>query len=222
MRSGPLLAIDAATYRGTAAIVDGDRVLAETETQMRGVHEERLMPAVAAVLRDAGVDCADLGGVVCGSGPGSFTSLRIAASIAKGIVTAVEVPLYAVSSLLLTVAGARPALGEGDYLALLDAMRGDWFVARISVDAAGTISLVERLELLDAPTAERMARAEKRAKVGPGQGIDASPHARGLARLSEHSDAVEHVDPSTWEPSYGRLAEAQVRWEQSHGRALGT
>ena len=48
------LALDAATYVGTVAIVDDDRVLAERETAMRGRDVERLMPAVAEALHDAG------------------------------------------------------------------------------------------------------------------------------------------------------------------------
>ena len=219
--TGPLLVIDAATYRGTVAIVDGGRTLAETETPMRGEHQERLMPAVSAVMLDARVDSERLGGVVCGSGPGSFTSLRIAASIAKGIVTATDIPLYAVSSLLLIVAGTRPLVGAGNYLALIDAMRGDWFAARISVDMDGRLSIAGAPELLDGASAQGIARSENRITVGPGQKIDASPHARGVARLDGRADVVVRVDPSGWEPSYGRLAEAQVRWEQSHGRALG-
>lgn len=218
---GPLLVLDASTYRGTVAVVSGDRVLAETETPMRGEHQERLMPAVDEALREAGLDSAELGGVACGAGPGSFTSLRIAASIAKGIVTANDQPLFAVSSLLLIVAGARPVIAEGSYLAMLDAMRGDWFAARIAVDAGGTPRLEGAPELVNGAAAERIARAESRITVGPGQSIDASPHARGLARLTGRTDAVDRVDRSAWEPLYGRLAEAQVRWEQTHGRALG-
>ena len=42
------------------------------------------MPAVAAVLDEAGIACRGLARVVCGAGPGSFTSLRIAAAIAEG------------------------------------------------------------------------------------------------------------------------------------------
>jgi tRNA threonylcarbamoyladenosine biosynthesis protein TsaB len=32
--------------------------------------------------------------------------------------------------------------------------------------------------------------------------------------------AAGPVDLATWEPAYGRLAEAQVKWEREHGRAL--
>ena len=217
--NGPLLVIDAATYRGTVALVDGERVLAEADTQMRGVTEERLMPAVAALLRGAGAPVQELGGVVCGDGPGSFTSLRIAASIAKGIVTAGAQPLMAVSSLLLIVAGGD-AMRPGRYLALLDAMRGEWFAARVSVADGGVPSLEGDVAIVDASTAQRIARDEARLAIGPGQPIDVAPHARGVARLVGSAGALRQVDPSTWEPSYGRLAEAQARWEKSHGRPL--
>jgi tRNA threonylcarbamoyladenosine biosynthesis protein TsaB len=218
--TGPLLVIDAATYRGTAALVDGTHVIAETDAQMRGVTEERLMPAVAALLQGARVPVTQLAGVVCGDGPGSFTSLRIAASIAKGIVTAGGQPLMAVSSLLLVVAGDTAAARPGRYLAMLDAMRGEWFAARTSVSDRGVPALDGDVEIVDATTVARILRDEGRVSIGPGQRIDVAPHARGVAQLVASNGALRPVDPATWEPSYGRLAEAQARWEKSHGRPL--
>lgn len=217
----PFLVLDAATYRGTAAVVVGDRVLAEGETAMRGEHEERLMPAVAAVLREACVEPAALAGIVCGAGPGSFTSLRIAASLAKGLSTATARPLLAVSSLLLIVAGMDQPPTAGRYLALLDAMRGDRFAARIAMAAGGVPVMESDVGLVDGETALRIARAEDRTMIGPGQEVDALPRARGVARLWHSLGAVREVDPLSWEPSYGRLAEAQVQWERDHGRRLG-
>ena len=123
-----LLALDASPYTGTVAVVRNGVVVASAETAMRGEREERLMPAVAATMAAAEVTPSELGLVVCGAGPGSFTSLRIAASIAKGIAFAQEVPLHAASSLALMVAGAEPALAEGRYLAVLDALRGEAYV----------------------------------------------------------------------------------------------
>jgi tRNA threonylcarbamoyladenosine biosynthesis protein TsaB len=218
--TAPLLVIDASTYRGTAAIVAGDRVLAETETQMRGADQERLMPAVARLLSDIAISPRALGGIVCGEGPGSFTSLRIAASIAKGLLTATGQPLFAVSSLLLVVAGAAPALGAGRYLVLLDAMRGEWFAARVTVGGDGVPALEDDFGVLDADGIHKVMTRERRVTVGPGQTIDAAPHARGVAGLGGQLSALRPVALSTWEPSYGRLAEAQARWERSHGRPL--
>src|SRR5665213_2958158 len=80
------LVIDASTYVGTVAVLRDRTVVAEGEALMRGEAEERLMPAVAAVLGEAGSSVRDVNRVICGAGPGSFTSLRIAGAIAKGIV----------------------------------------------------------------------------------------------------------------------------------------
>src|SRR5918912_3862706 len=103
------LALDASTYVGSVAVLRGAELLAEREAAMRGEHEERLLPAVDGALRAAGVVPTSLHRVVCGAGPGSFTSLRIAASIAKGIAVGCGLPLLAVSSLMLAAASiARP------------------------------------------------------------------------------------------------------------------
>jgi len=216
----PLLVIDASTYRGTVAVVEGIRVLAEREVQMRGEREERLMPAVAEALVAAGVRSSDLGGVVCGAGPGSFTSLRIAGSIGKGIAVAAQCPLYAVSSILLLVAGSAPAAQPGRYLGVLDAMRGGVFAGRVLVGETGGVEQEGEVDLLDSAAASRRAADEGRELVGPAVGPGWSPHARGFARLSHVAGALRAVDLAQWEPSYGRLAEAQVQWEQKHGRSL--
>ena len=41
-----------------------------------------------------------------------------------------------------------------------------------------------------------------------------------VARLEQLLVARGPVDLASWEPAYGRLAEAQVRWESTHGRPL--
>ena len=99
---------------------------------MRGELEERLMPAVVATLGEAGCSVRDVTRVICGAGPGSFTSLRIAGAIAKGIVMGngerVD-GLFAVSSLALIVAARSDHLEPGRWLALLDAMRRERYAA---------------------------------------------------------------------------------------------
>lgn len=57
--------------------------------------------------------------------------------------------------------------------------------------------------------------------VGPGQPErSVEPHARAAARLTKLIDATTPADLAGWEPAYGRLAEAQVKWEAAHGRPL--
>jgi tRNA threonylcarbamoyladenosine biosynthesis protein TsaB len=213
------LVIEASTYSGSVAVIRDGAVMAERETAMRGADEERLMPAAADVLRAAAVTPNAIARIVCGAGPGSFTSLRIAGAIAKGLALSASAPLYPISSLTMIVAGARPALTPGRYAAILDAMRGDVFAAVYAVTgemitAESTTSIVPRAAL-DAYAAAHAARL-----VGPNEAHAVTPHARGGAALGTLMPWPDAADLATWEPNYGRLAEAQVRWEAAHGRSL--
>jgi tRNA threonylcarbamoyladenosine biosynthesis protein TsaB len=215
------LAIEASTYAGSVAVIRDGVVVAEGTTAMRGEREERLMPAVADALMTAGVAPNALDRVVCGAGPGSFTSLRIAGAIAKGLALVAAVPLYPVSSLLLLVAGARPALAPGRYVAATDAMRGDVFAAAFTVTDA-SIAVESPTTIVAKAALEAFAREQSARLVGPDQPMAIAPHARGAAALGSRIEWPPPADLASWEPTYGRLAEAQVRWEAAHGRALTT
>ncbi|GAC1489866.1 MAG: tRNA (adenosine(37)-N6)-threonylcarbamoyltransferase complex dimerization subunit type 1 TsaB [Gemmatimonadaceae bacterium] len=181
------------------------------------------MPAVAECLAEAGVGVAAITRIVCGSGPGSFTSLRVAGSVAKGLAAGLGVELYAVSSLVLTVSGAQPALPPGEYLSILDAMRGEFFASRIVLAPDGVAIPVEPATLLTAQELQDLRLRERALHlVGPGQETDAHPHARGVAPILRSIIQAGPVNLASWEPDYGRLAEAQVRWESAHGRPLTT
>jgi tRNA threonylcarbamoyladenosine biosynthesis protein TsaB len=215
------LAIDASTYAGDVAVLDDRHVLAEGGVAMKGADCERLMPAVALALEQAKLRVADVDRVVCGGGPGSFTSLRIAGGIAKGIATGRGCPLYAVPSMALLVGGANVRAGR--YLAAIDALRGEFYVALYDVEGDARVSEIEPARLIPANDVERVA-AELGAKiVSPSpfeNSVVATPHARGVARVEELVQLRGPVDIGQWEPSYGRLAEAQVRWETAHGKPL--
>ena len=215
------LVIDASTYDGDVAVIDETRVLAERRTVMRDALHERLMPAVAEALDAAGVEIARLDRVVCGAGPGSFTSLRIAASIAKGIAMATDTPLFAVSSLALLVGGGE--LPPGRYVAALDALRGEFYVALFDVDAAQSVVELEPARLIAADQLELLAASVGASIVTPSDvrgAVRATPRARAALKVRHLVERGGHVDVSAWEPAYGRLAEAQVRWEAAHGVPL--
>jgi tRNA threonylcarbamoyladenosine biosynthesis protein TsaB len=217
---GITLALDASTYVGTVAVLRDGALVSERDALMRGEHEERLMPAVIAALADVGALPGDVARVICGGGPGSFTSLRIAGAIGKGIAMANDVPLFAVSSLALVVAGA-PSLAPGAYLASLDAMRGDRYVQPLTVGADGAVTIGASASIVAGNAVEPLAASTGAAVIGPQQAVDAAPHARGVARLLGAIREAGPVALDAWEPAYGRLAEAQVKWEAAHGRPLG-
>lgn len=214
------LVLEAATYVGSAAVIDGGRLLGERTVAMRGREHEALMPAVADLLRDCGVPPDALERIVCGAGPGSFTSLRIAGGIAKGLAMAASVPLVPVSSLALVVAAQEP-LVAGRYLAAIDALRGEHYVEMYEVGPAGEVRALTSTWLVPSATVPAVAAEHGARAVGPGQGEHSTdPHARAAARLAALLDATPPADLAGWEPAYGRLAEAQVKWEAAHGRPL--
>jgi tRNA threonylcarbamoyladenosine biosynthesis protein TsaB len=190
---------------------------------MRGRDAERLMPAVATALSAAGVEIRGIDRVVCGAGPGSFTSLRLAASIAKGLCLGRGIPLFAVSSLALIVAANAPRPDDGirpRYLAALDALRGDWHV-QLCERSPDAVHPLEAPRLIAADMLAHYARESGGELVGPGFGDGWKPMARGAVHLLDAVEAVGPVDRGQWEPDYGRMAEAQARWEATHGRRLG-
>jgi len=204
------LAIDASTYEGTVAVLDGTRVLAESVAAMRGRDAERLMPAVESTLKSSGISLTSVDRIVCGSGPGSFTSLRIAGSLAKGMALGASKPLYAVSSLALIVAGN--ATDQGRYVAVLDAMRGDVFAA-VFVFGPNGVALEGEAVLVTRGDVPEIARVHKATPVGPDMQTRWAPHARGVGRMEALLTQQGTVNLADWEPTYGRLAEAQVKLE---------
>ena len=223
------IVLEGATYGSSVALLRETEIISERtlhsagDAASRGGRGERLLPAVAECMTDAHVQGADVGRIICGAGPGSFTSLRIAASVAKGLAVAYHVPLYAVSSLLLIVAGTPTTVPSGSYMSLLNAMREEYFALRVHVDDDGRIGSLSPTEILSATDLEMVKTREPDVRfIGPEQEIDAPPHARGAARLLDEIVEKGSVDLDSWEPDYGRLAEAQVRWEATHGRPLAS
>jgi tRNA threonylcarbamoyladenosine biosynthesis protein TsaB len=211
------LVLEAATYAGSVALLRDGVLLGDRTVAMRGREREALMPAVAELLGAHGIAPAAIGRVVCGAGPGSFTSLRIAGGIAKGVALAIGIPLIPLSSLALLVASQEsPPLVPGRYLAAIDALRDEHYTELFEVDAQGAImptgpSLLVPTSALGAFAAEHHARLV----TNP-----VAPRAAAAALLTKLIDATAPADLAGWEPAYGRLAEAQVKWEAAHGRPL--
>jgi tRNA threonylcarbamoyladenosine biosynthesis protein TsaB len=223
MITGLTLSLDGSTYAGTVALIDGDRVIAALELPDvakpgRSGRDEAFMPMVAECLRDGKAAPRDLARVICGEGPGSFTSLRIAASIAKGIAVGAGIPLFSVSSLALIVASGE--MSPGKWMAVLPAMRGESFASIIDISDTGAVTELEAPSIMKDDVLEKEARSRGARLTGPAGTAGERPRARGAARMLDAIVAAGPRDVESWEPVYGRLAEAQVRWEQAHGRPL--
>jgi tRNA threonylcarbamoyladenosine biosynthesis protein TsaB len=112
-----ILAFDTASSVATSALVRDGVVLGE-----RVSTAVRFLEDVDALLRDAHVEPSDLAALAVGSGPGSFTGVRLGLAVARGLAFALELPVAGVSTLDALTAGAP------DAVAVIDAKRREVFV----------------------------------------------------------------------------------------------
>jgi tRNA threonylcarbamoyladenosine biosynthesis protein TsaB len=229
------LALETATDRASVAIGRGPGDAVEESLTGARRHAGALLLMLDAALRRRGVALDAVTGIIVSDGPGSFTGLRVGATAAKALVRARGLRLHTAPSLMaraVGVAGQARAL----VLAVSDALRGEVYAGAFRVGSRAVVTELEpgvrrpdalaalglRPDVLvgEAPAGVRevLERATGRTMIVP---PDGAPGATALIALAGMEGGTrEVVDPSEWEPFYGRPAEAQARWEITHGRPL--
>jgi len=229
-----LLALDTSTSRtavGLARVDAGVLTLyGEAAVDAPRAAMSRVLPMAESLLSANGFLIGEVGGVVVGRGPGSFTGVRIGVATAKGLAQGLGVPLWGVGTL---DAIAWP-FGDQDVLlgVVGDAMRGEVYpalfecgggdVRRIAPDeVAKPADVVARWSALDRPLVLAGNGLRKYASVFlEGLGTHATfsdealwqPFARGLfgAYAIEARDGdLDSGDPATVLPVYARLSDAE-------------
>lgn len=229
------LALDTATARCTVAATDGDLLL---EAHLDGArrHTRDALGVVDDLVRQLGAGPGDIGLVLSGDGPGSFTGLRVATSIAKAILWGRPTVKWRVAPSLLVQGYPHLPGGSGRVLALSDALRGEVYAGCWDVRPDGVTAVSCRPEaILPARLsdfrdltavvallpASLLAEVEAATGIVPISGEMALPDARMLITLSRIEGGTELIaDPERWRPAYGRPVEAQAVWERKNGRQL--
>lgn len=130
-----LLALDTTTEILHLALLQGERAWTRRVTSGPGRgHSERLIPALDALLAEAGGRPADLTGVVACVGPGGFTSLRIGVATAEGL-GLTGLPTWGFSAFAFRAEALRQAGAAGPLWILLDGQRSEAFHQRWEAEA---------------------------------------------------------------------------------------
>jgi tRNA threonylcarbamoyladenosine biosynthesis protein TsaB len=115
-----LLAVETATTACSAALfLDGS--ILERHALAPRQHAALILPMIESLLVEVDLQAGQLDAVVFGQGPGSFTGVRIAASVVQGIAFGAGLPVVPVSSLATLALGAMEESGEAQVMAALDA-----------------------------------------------------------------------------------------------------
>jgi tRNA threonylcarbamoyladenosine biosynthesis protein TsaB len=133
-----LLVLDTATRTPTLALAGTDgQVRAERQWHSRHRHGEQLLEELDALMSEARISRIDLAGVICGTGPGSFTGLRIGLATAKVIAYSLRIPIVGVSTTkALALAAAYDGQMSGtdvEVAVVLPAGAADRYVHRLHV-----------------------------------------------------------------------------------------
>lgn len=229
------LAVDTTTDRLSVALGrSGQPVLDRTLAGVRQ-HAAALLPLIAGLLQEAGLSLADVEQMALADGPGGFTGLRVGAALVKALArTSPGLGVSAASTLMVRAAGLAPP-GGARVLVVTSALRGELYAAsyqialpvRVETVMEPRLATVESLhrekpDLVIADAPEKLVdRLADQFAVPLVRGSASLPHAAALLSLigvPGGAVPIQHLDD--WEPTYGRPAEAQARWETAHGRAL--
>ncbi|MDE2498443.1 MAG: tRNA (adenosine(37)-N6)-threonylcarbamoyltransferase complex dimerization subunit type 1 TsaB [Xanthomonadaceae bacterium] len=234
-----LLAIETATEACSVALLHGEDLIDRSELAPRR-HAELVLPMAEDLLAEAGITRRQLDAIAVGQGPGAFTGVRLAISVAQGLALALDIPVVPVSS-LAALAMQAPKNGAA-ILAAIDARRGEIYAGTFQMGAEGINPRIDSLRPLKEECVTSVAglllpRAEAWNVLGTGWGAygdairdclpspprwadgDRYPQARDVARLAAPLFAAGNgVPPEQALPVYLRDKVA-LTLEEQHSRA---
>lgn len=190
-----IFSVDSAAAAGSAALLEDERLLAESFRNEGLTHSQTLMLRCDEVFRQTGVRPAEVDLFAVTAGPGSFTGLRIGIGTVKGMAFALCKPCCAVSSFAALAEAAREQSGE--ILAVLDARQKRVYCEGFRVENGQLCPALPKQIL---PIAELLAALS----------------AAGLQYPLVVGDAAEAVCGAL-----GGRAETDARFFQIHAAAVG-
>ncbi len=128
-----LLALDTATDLIAVAVVAGERNFCAQEAGGARA-SQRLLPLVFELLQAAGLQAAQLDAVAFGRGPGAFTGLRTATSVAQGLALGIGCPVLPIDSLMIVAEDARQRHGVNELWVAMDARMDEVYAGAYRFD----------------------------------------------------------------------------------------
>lgn len=144
MNNNPIiLALDTSTECCSVALINSDKNIYYRESVEQKAHSKLILNFVDEVLLEANLKLDNLDAIAFGCGPGSFTGVRVAASVAQGLAIGINKPIISISSLH---ALAQNAVIENSdikkLIAIIDARKQEVYWGGYKKDLNGIMQLV--------------------------------------------------------------------------------
>lgn len=215
----------------SVATVEDGLLVAEYTRNGKLQHSTQLMPAINQIMEASDWKPKDLNQIAVTKGPGSYTGVRIGATIAKTLAWTLNIPLVPVSSLQVLAANALQS--KKKIVPLIDARRKNVYAGVYLMEEDILENLLPDEHLASEDLFQQLAAEEgtylfvgqdvslyqeriqeilgERAQFMPIQ--DGLPRATKLAALSLTIPAVEtHL----FIPEYLKKPEAEEKWQEAH------
>jgi tRNA threonylcarbamoyladenosine biosynthesis protein TsaB len=199
-----ILALEFSSSQRSVAIARDVHVLAEaSEAGGRETHAFGMIEKVLAAVK---IGRAEIGCLAVGLGPGSYTGIRVALSIAQGWQLATDLKLLGIGSAEYLAAQAQAEKLYGRVNVVIDAQRGEFYLATYEI-SAGALKEIGSLTIVSAAEIEARAGAGE-ILIGPEvtnrfpSGKDLFPQAAMLATLA--ATRTDFIAGEKLEPIYLR------------------
>lgn len=181
-----ILAIETSCERASLALMRHGEVQQRNLPGSGAAHSGSVLPAIKAMLAEAGLPFSALDLIAFGRGPGAFTGMRLACGVAQGIALGIDRPVAAISSL---EALALPFAAQADAIyCAMDARMNEAYVARYRVNAGQLV-----LEgVLDCVPPEALPLPQETGWLGVGTAF-AAYAARLPAGFADHVTLLDDV-----------------------------
>ena len=126
-----LLAIETSTAVCSVALQTGDGRVKEKRIEGRGVHSEYTVLFIDELLDRADLEVNDLDALLFSNGPGSYTGLRIGASVIKGLLFGKNVPLFTFPTLISFASSQLQLNSHCTVHSVIDARRNHLYYQQI-------------------------------------------------------------------------------------------
>ncbi len=226
-----ILAIDTSNRPLSVAIMDGTQLLAETTLTTHRKHAEFLMPIIEDLTKKAELTPSDIKRVVVATGPGSYTGIRMATTVAKTLASTLRIELVTVSSLLTLALNINRegvlinpifnARNQNIFTGLYRYQNGE--IQQVIPDQhttlndwLQTIPTDTRKVTILGETAEFVSAFKEKFgdRLQVGDELDNLPNAAKLGAYGAHLQPVSDIDAVV--PQYLRLTKAEADWKKLH------